>query len=114
MVVGSSFGIWGVVKENIRNLKLFRLMHAIDVILSFLVTFVVGPVGLTSSMKDFVCDSPTRLESNNCWEIWKSSVYRFIGLMLIIIIFKVCYELWYLNVTKAGKDLFTCIYTHLY
>ncbi|TIB92995.1 hypothetical protein E3Q19_01607 [Wallemia mellicola] len=96
MVVGSSFGIWGVVKENIRNLKLFRLMHAIDVILSFLVTFVVGPVGLTSSMKDFVCDSPTRLESNNCWEIWKSSV---------------CYELWYLNVTKAGKR---SIYLHLH
>lgn len=89
MVVGSSFGIWGVVKENIRNLKLFRLMHAIDVILSFLVTFVVGPVGLTSSMKDFVCDAPSRLESNSCWEIWKSSVYRFIGLMLIIIIFKI-------------------------
>ena len=66
------------------------MLNAIDVMLSFLVTFVVGPVGLTSSMKDFVCDAPTKLESSHCWGIWKSTIHKFIALTLIIIAFKVC------------------------
>ncbi|EOR01537.1 hypothetical protein E3P92_00529 [Wallemia ichthyophaga] len=89
MLVASSFGFCGVVNESIRTLKLFRMMSSIDVILSFLLTFLLGPIGLTLSIKDFVCDAPTKIESNHCWDVWRSSVYRFIGLTLFIIVFKV-------------------------
>lgn len=64
-------------------------MSSIDVILSFLLTFLLGPIGLTLSIKDFVCDAPTKIESNHCWDVWRSSVYRFIGLTLFIIVIKV-------------------------